>query len=153
VRSGSTPTELPESVVLDPELRCACKGLFKFNALTGVSVLRLFADDVFAANIRKFRRDDMPVAGQFREHNSPWSKKCGESCFLRFFSMVNIENLLDPGYLRPKIFGNAIFFAVLKALISIDILRKANKNNFIITKFLMFCSRILEYLFYLCDVF
>jgi TPR repeat protein len=33
----------------------------KLNA-DGVPVRRLFADDVFAANIRKFRRNDMPVA-------------------------------------------------------------------------------------------
>jgi hypothetical protein len=62
----STPTELLENVVIDPELRFACKGLFKFNA-DGVPVRRLFADDVFAANIRKFRRNDMPVANNRKQ--------------------------------------------------------------------------------------
>jgi hypothetical protein len=58
---SSTPTELLESIVIDPELRYACKGLFTLYAY-GVPVRRLFADDVFAANIRKFRRNDMSVA-------------------------------------------------------------------------------------------
>jgi hypothetical protein len=57
----STPTELMESVVIAPELRFACTGLFTLNA-AGVPVRRLFADDVFAANIRKFRRNAMSVA-------------------------------------------------------------------------------------------